>query len=112
MRGDGLLNNTRLLRETSTSSSLSKLTNSFSLEVGNELRYPLLKVFFIWLIISFGIVICHFFLSFGANDAVFVGSFLSIIGTILILFSASNSEEHEKKVLFVVFSFFFDLLFD
>lgn len=97
-------NNMRLLRNTSSISNISRLNNSFSVEVSNELKLPLLKVFFIWLFISFIIIIFHLFLNFGSNDAVFVGSFLSIIGTILILFSAYNSEEHEKKVILLLYN--------
>lgn len=100
-------NNSRLLRNVSLISNISHLHNSFSVEVSNELKFPLFKIFSIWLFISLIIITFHIYFNFGANDAVFVGSLLSIIGTTLILFSAYNSEEHEKKVKFLVFYYHF-----
>jgi hypothetical protein len=88
----------RMLRGVSTSSSGSRLQNSFSVEVAQELKGPMTKVFLIWFVISCLIMISNKLFTFGANDAVFVGSLLSLIGTLLILFSATNSEDHERKV--------------
>lgn len=85
-------------RNISRSSTGSRLQNSFSVEVAQALKAPMAKVFIIWFIISCGIIALNTLIKFGANDAVFVGSLLSLIGTILILFSASNSDDHERKV--------------
>jgi energy-converting hydrogenase Eha subunit C len=86
------------MRLASTSSTASRLHNSFSVEVAQELKYPIAKILLIWMVISGLIIALNTQLAFGANDAVFAGSLLSLIGTFLILFSAANSDEHEKKV--------------
>lgn len=92
-------------RNNSRSSTGSRLHNSFSVEVAEALKAPMAKVFIIWFIISCGIIALNTLVPFGANDAVFVGSLLSLIGTVLILFSASNSDEHERKVTVHSFPF-------
>jgi energy-converting hydrogenase Eha subunit C len=87
-----------MARNASTSTTGTRIHNSFSLEVAQELKYPVAKILLIWLVISGLLIALNSLLAFGANDAVFAGSLLSLIGTFLILFSAMNSDDHERKV--------------
>ena len=59
----------------------------------------MLYFFIIWLLISAGIIAIYYISGMSANAAVVVGAVLSILGTSLILFSASNAETSDRNVL-------------
>ena len=71
---------------------------TFGAEVRAKIRKPMLYFFFLWLAITIIIIILDSVTSVNVNVVVVVGGLLSIIGAILILFSAGFADAQDIKV--------------
>lgn len=75
------------------------MSQEFLKEVLSQLKVPVSKFFALWVILSLTIILVDVFFALATNTAAFIGSLLSIVGTLLILFSAFQAPPQEKQVV-------------
>lgn len=81
-----------------TSTSVDRLTTDFSSKVYANLRKPMLSIFSVWATVTVLVAVLSNTIKLYEQAMVLVASVCSIVGTLLILFSAVYAKKEDRNV--------------
>ena len=89
----------RKLSSATTNTSLDRLTTDFSSKVFANLKTPMLSIFSVWAAVTVLVAVLSSTIKLYEQAMVLVASVCSIIGTLLILFSAVYAKKEDRNVI-------------